>query len=381
MKTLLNHCRVVSPGRELPAAGVLIENGRISAVFEGDAAPASDVEVVDCGGATLAPGFIDIHTHGAMGADVCDGTIESIRTIAKHKLGEGVTTFFPTTLTLPQERLVGAARAVAVYQEDQEFAKTPAMHIEGPFLNRRFVGAQNPAFLRPPDAAEIFALREIAPIALVSVATELPGGVEFVRTMTEAGIATSLAHTAATYADFLAARAAGLTHLTHFCCQMTPLHHRAFGVVGGGLLDDEVRIELICDCVHLHPELLELMFKVKPTRQLLLITDSMAASGLGDGEFDLGGMKAIVTGGVARLTADTLAGSTLSYNYGLKNVARVTRRPLSELIAATSWNQAESLRLPQVGRIEPGFLADLVLLDDEFEVQATWVEGERRFQR
>lgn len=381
MKTLLNHCRVVSPGRELPAGGVLIENGRISAVFEEDAAPTSDVEVVDCGGATLAPGFIDIHTHGAMGADVCDGTIESIRTIARHKLGEGVTTFFPTTLTLPQERLAGAARAVAAYQEDQEFAKTPAMHIEGPFLNPRFVGAQNPAFLRPPDAAEIFALREIAPIALVSVASELPGGVEFVRTMTEAGIVTSLAHTAATYADFLAAREAGLTHLTHFCCQMTPLHHRAFGVVGGGLLDDEVRIELICDCVHLHPELLELMFKVKPTRQLLLITDSISASGLGDGEFDLGGMKAIVTGGVARLTADTLAGSTLSYNRGLKNVARVTRRPLSELIAATSWNQAESLRLPQVGRIEPGFLADLVLLDDEFEVQATWVEGERRFQR
>ena len=254
-------CRRVASCRP---AGYVIENGRISAVFEEDAAPASDVEVVDCGGATLAPGFIDIHTHGAMGADVCDGTLESIRTIAKHKLGEGVTTFFPTTLTLPHERLVGAARAVAAYQKDQEFAKTPAMHIEGPFLNPRFVGAQNPAFLRPPDAAEIFALREIAPIALVSVATELPGGVEFVRTMTEAGITTSLAHTAATYADFLAAKAAGLTHLTHFCCQMTPLHHRAFGVVGGGLLDDEVRIELICDCVHLHPELLELVFKVKP---------------------------------------------------------------------------------------------------------------------
>jgi N-acetylglucosamine-6-phosphate deacetylase len=381
MKTLLKHCRVVSPGREVPAGGVVIDDGRISSVFEGDPPPGAEGEFIDCGGATLVPGFIDIHTHGAMGADVCDGTLESVRRIAKHKLGEGVTTFFPTTLTLPHERLAAAARAVAAYQKNQEFAKTPAMHIEGPFLNAKFVGAQNPAFLRPPDAAEIFALRDIAPIALVSVATELPGGTEFVRAMTEAGITTSLAHTGATYAEFLAAKAAGLTHLTHFCCQMTPLHHRAFGVVGGGLLDDDVRIELICDRVHLHSELLELVFKVKPIRQLLLITDSIKASGLGDGEFDLGGMKAIVSGGVARLTADTLAGSTLSYNHGLRNVARITGRPLSELIATTSWNQAQSLHLPDVGRIESGFLADLALLDEDFEVQATWVAGERRFQR
>jgi N-acetylglucosamine-6-phosphate deacetylase len=381
MKTVLHNVRIVSPGVEIPRGGVVIEKGMISRVFEGDPAPGTEGEPVDCGGSTLVPGFIDIHTHGAMGADVCDGSVESIRRIAEHKLSEGVTTFLPTTLTLPHDRLAAAARAVAAYRENPEFARAPAMHIEGPFLNARFVGAQNPAFLRPPDAEEIFELRRLAPIAVVSVATELPGGVDFVRAMTAAGITTSLAHTAATYQDFLNAKAAGLTHLTHFCCQMSPLHHRALGVVGAGLLDDEVRLELICDRVHLHPEMLELVFKLKPVRQLMLITDSMAASGLGDGEFDLGGMKAIVSGGVARLTPDTLAGSTLSYHDGLRNVARISRLPLSELSVTTSWHQAQSLGLHGFGKIGAGFHAALVLLDDDFQVQATWVAGDRRFQR
>jgi N-acetylglucosamine-6-phosphate deacetylase len=291
-----------------------------------------------------------------------------------------VTTFFPTTLTLPHEPLAAAARAVAEYRETMEFARTPAMHIEGPFLNPRFIGAQNPAHVRPPDAAEIFALRELAPVGIVSVATEMPGGVDFVHAMTRAGITTSLAHTAATRDDFLAAKAAGLTHLTHYCCQQSPLHHRALGVVGSGLLDDDVRLELICDTVHLNPDMIRLIFKLKPLRQLMLITDSMAASGLGDGVFDLGGLQVTVSGGVARLTPETLAGSTLKFSDGLKNVARLTGLPLSELVATTSWNQAQSLGLEGFGKIEPGFHADLVLLDPDFTVRAVWVGGDRRFE-
>lgn len=381
-KRLITNCRVVSPGVDLAEATVSVTDGRIAGVWgpgESDAAGARDgAEVFDAGGGLLLPGFIDIHTHGTMGADVCDGTVDAIRTIARAKLREGVTTFFPTTLTLPHEPLAAAARAVAAYRENMEFARTPALHIEGPFLNPRFIGAQNPAYVRPPDAAEIHALRALAPVGIVSVATEMPGGVEFVHAMTAAGITTSLAHTAATREEFLAAKAAGLTHLTHYCCQQSPLHHRALGVVGSGLLDDDVRLELICDTVHLNPEMIRLIFKLKPARQLMLITDSMAASGLGDGIFELGGLKVTVTNGVARLAPETLAGSTLGFVDGLKNVARLTGLPLSELVATTSWNQAQSLGLEGLGKIEAGFQADLVLLDHDFAVQAVWVGGDQK---
>jgi N-acetylglucosamine-6-phosphate deacetylase len=379
---LIRNCRLLSPGVDLDRASVTVLDGRVDTVLSPGQADATAAgfkgEIVDAGGAWLLPGFIDIHTHGAMGADVCDGTVDAIRTIARAKLREGVTTFFPTTLTLPHEPLAAAARAVAAYRESMEFARTPALHIEGPFLNPKFIGAQNPAYVRPPDAEEIFALRALAPVGIVSVATEMPGGVPFVEAMTAAGITTSLAHTAATRDDFLAAKAAGLTHLTHFCCQQSPLHHRALGVVGSGLLDDDVRLELICDTIHLNPDMLRLIFKVKPLRQILLITDSMAASGLGDGTFPLGGLTVTVTNGVARLTPETLAGSTLKYNDGLKNVAHLTGLPLSELVATTSWNQAQSLGLSGFGRIEPGYHADFVLLAPDFSVQAVWIGGRRR---
>jgi N-acetylglucosamine-6-phosphate deacetylase len=380
---IIKNCRVISPGLDLKGAAVEVEDGQIKRVLgpENQPSPAeyATTPTHDAHGALLMPGFIDIHTHGAMGADTCDGTETAVRTIAMAKLREGVTTFLPTTLTLPLPNLMASARAVAAYRNNMDGAQTPGLHIEGPFLNPKFIGAQNPAFVRPPDPTEIFALQEITPVLIVSIATEMPGGIDFVHAMTKAGITTSLAHTAATRDDFLAAKTAGLTHLTHFCCQQSPLHHRALGVVGSGLLDDDVRLEIISDTIHLNPDMLRLVFKIKPLRQLMLITDSMAASGLGDGTFNLGGLEVTVLKGVARLSPETLAGSTLKFNDGLKHAAHLSGAPLSELVATTSWNQAQSLGLPKVGKIEPGFAADFVLLDHDFTVQSTWIAGTQRF--
>ncbi len=378
MKTLFTHCHVVSPGLDLPDASVLVEHGAISAVFHEVPVACGADETVDLGGHFLMPGFIDIHTHGAAGADVCDGSEEAIRTIAAHKLREGVTTFLPTTLTLPHEQLAAAARAVEAYRQRADFARAPGLHVEGPFINPKCTGAQNPAFVRPPDPAEIFALREITPVCVVSVATEMPGGVDFVRAMSEAGIATSLAHTAATFADFQAARAAGLKHLTHFCNQMTPLHHREIGIVGAGLVDRGVMIELICDTIHLCPDMIRLVFATKDVGKLMLITDSMAASWMGDGTVTLGGLDVVVRDGAARLASGALAGSTLRYNDGLRNVARLTERPLAELVQTTSLNQAKSLGLGGLGKIEEGFTADFVRLDEALNVVSTWVGGVAR---
>ncbi len=378
MRRLLTNVRAVSPGSHLPDAAVLIENGRIVAVGPwSEIPPAEGDDVIDLAGATVVPGFIDIHTHGANGSDFSDATEDAVRRIAQAKLREGVTTFLPTSITLPHEQLEQMMHAAAAYRAHQDAAKTPAVHIEGPYINIDCVGAQNPAYVRTPDIAELLALHAISPVGIVSLAAETEGAVPFIERMTAEGITTSLAHTAATYAQFSSAKAAGLTHLTHFCNQMTRLHHREIGVVGAGLLDRDVMIELICDTIHLVPDMIRLVFALKPLEQLMLITDSVAASWLPDGtHVSLGGLDVVVKDRACRLQDGTLAGSTLRLNDALKSVHALTGLPLESLVRTTSLNQAMSLGLPDLGTLEPGAIADIAILDENFDVVMTLVDGE-----
>ena len=171
----------------------------------------------------------------------------------------------------------------------------------------------------------------------------------------------------------------GLDRLTHFCNQMTVLHHREIGLVGAGLMEDGVAIEMICDKIHLCPDMIRLAFKSKPIEKILLITDAMEATGLPDGDYQLGGLAVKVSDGAARLASNgALAGSTLQFNTAFKNVAEVTGLPLTELVKATSWNQALDLGLKRLGKLEAGFVADIAVLDDQFKVAAVFVDGVRR---
>ena len=273
----------------------------------------------------LLPGFIDIHSHGAGGCDTCDAKLESLRTIAECKMKEGVTSWLPTTLTLSPKVLEDVCASVAEYMKNQEFAKTPGVHLEGPFINPKCCGAQNPAFVRQPDYDEVANLNSIAKVLLVSLAPEMPGAIEFIEKATANGIRCSAGHSAATHEDFNRAKSAGLAHLTHYCNQMSPLHHREIGLVGSGLLDREIKIEIICDTIHLCADMLKTVFKNKDSDQMLMITDSLACSWMPDGPGDLGGLPIIVKDGVARLQeSGALAGSTLKYAHGLKNVHRLT---------------------------------------------------------
>lgn len=381
MKTLIRNAHVISPGIDLKRASVVIEKGRIRSVTA-DAVPKTGFDtVVDVRGKYLVPGFIDVHTHGACGHDVCDATPEAIAAIAAAKLAEGCTSFLPTTLTVANRTLKAAARAVAAYRRDERFAKALGIHLEGPFINPACCGAQNPAFVRRPSIREVLGIAAISPVKLVSFAPEMTGGTAFAAACRDHGIVPSCGHTGATFAQFLPAYDAGLRHLTHFCNQMTKLHHREVGIVGAGFLLDDLNTEVICDRIHLCDDMLRLVFWKRDLAHVQMITDSLRCSHCPDGyAFEMGGLKVALKDGEARLVeGGNLAGSTLWMNRGLRNLVEVTGLPLKDLIRVTSWNQAIELGLgSSLGKVEKGYTADLAVLDPEtFDVCAVFVDGEQ----
>ena len=378
MSILIKNCRIISPDMDIERGSIEIEGDMIKEIHPEGAQLPDDAKIYDAETCMVVPGFIDVHTHGAMGFDVVDGTDEAIETIAAAKLKEGVTTFCPTTLTTSEAHIAQACTAVARYQADDErqTAKIPGVHLEGPFINPKFIGAQNPDFVRKPDIDEVLRLNSIARIMIDSYAIEMDDNGDFAAQLLANGIVPSCGHSAATYKQFNQAKANGVKHLTHFCNQMSPLHHREIGLVGTGLMDDEVMVEAICDKVHLGEDMIKLIFKIKPIEKISVITDSMLASGLPDGEFNLGGLEVILNDNIVRLKSNgALAGGTTPYWQALKNIYELTDLPLKELIKTTGYNQARELGLEKTGKIEPGFYADIAVLDADFKPQMVFVNG------
>lgn len=378
---LLTNAHIISPDCELFNAAVLIADGRIRRIFtDGDPLPAAD-EVMDLNGLKLMPGFIDVHTHGRSGYEFTDGDLAHLKTMCRDKLSEGVTSWLPTTLTLGNDALKSALKNAAEYScGNFDGAKIPGVHLEGPYINEKCLGAQNPAFVRPPDIAETAELNAIHPVLKVSYAVEVPGGDIFASELLAAGITPSCVHSKATYQEFLAGYDHGLRNLSHFCNQMTALHHRDIGLVGAGFMHPEVYIEMICDKIHLCSDMIKLIFQLKDINHILLITDACQAAGMPDGEYEIGGLPLILKDGAARLASNgALAGSVLVMNKALKNVYEITGLPLAQLVKVTAWNQACSLGLKDLGKVESGYIADLTALDDDFEVKHVWVDGNLKF--
>lgn len=380
MSTLLKNCHLISPDTDLDNAAILIEGTRIQRVFApGDTLPAAD-NTMDMEGNMTMPGFIDIHCHGRSGEDFCDATDQAVTTMGVNKLKEGVTTLLPTTLTLAEETLSEALHTAARYNESGvKGCKIPGVHLEGPFINPKCLGAQNPGFVRKPDIREVMRLNEIFPVLKVSYAVEMEGGAEFAAELLAAGITPSCVHSAASFKEFQAAHDHGLVNLSHFCNQMTALHHREIGLVGAGFACEDVYIELICDKLHVCPDMIRLIFNLKDINHIQLISDAMRAGGMPDGNYTLGGLPVIVKDGAARLASNgALAGSTLQICRALQNVYELTGIDLSDLVKTTSWNQAQALGLPRLGKIAPGFQADITVLNPEFNVKKVFVDGELR---
>ena len=380
MYTLIENARIISPDLDIDNGSVLIKDDLIVNVAPGSIDAPAGAKVIDGSGMMVTPGFIDLHCHGRNNFDFCDGNASGTRLIAENKLAEGVTTLLPTTLTVSEEQLAASLSACAAYDQ-KSGCRIPGVHLEGPYINPKCAGAQNPAFVRLPDAAEVDRLNQLFPVKKITFAVEMSGGISFTAAMLERGITPSCTHSGAKYADFVSAHRSGLRNLSHFCNQMTPLHHRDIGLVGAGLLHLDVYAELICDKLHIDPAMIKLVFQSKGADHVVLITDAMRAAGMPNGEYDLGGLPVIVADGAARLKeGGALAGSTLQLATAFKNVVEVTGLPLKEAVKATSLSAANSLKLTDRGRLEPGYLADIVFMDSDFNVRKTMVGGEVRFE-
>jgi len=383
MGLYIDRAHAVTPGKDLGVVGVRVEDGRIAAVGR-DVRPTAGDRIVDADGLTLLPGFVDIHSHGRSGRDFCDATDAAFETIGRDKLKDGVTGFLATGLTRPEEELAELCRCAERYKARGEGATSLGVHLEGPFFNAEMAGAQNPAYLMKPDAALVKRLHAISPVRKVSLAPELEGAEACIRKLAAAGIVVSGGHSAADYATFERARLAGMTHLTHFCNAMIPIHHLRPSMVTGGLLADDVFVEIITDGVHLSDPMIQLIARAKGPDRVMVITDAMCAAGCPDGIYSLGGLRVNVANGRATLAdvpydpkavVSNVAGSVALFCDCFRRFVRVTGWPLEEAVKAAGYNQCRSLGIMDRGEIAPRQIADLVLLDEYLVPRQTIVNG------
>jgi N-acetylglucosamine-6-phosphate deacetylase len=355
-----------------------VRNGRL--VVNGTRIAADTPEnahTIDVRDHWVVPGFVDLHNHGGGGASFTSGTVEDIlHGIRTHRL-HGTTTLVASTVTGDMDGLAHRAGLLSELAEQGDIA---GIHFEGPFISPCRKGAHAEELLRDPDPAEVRKLIDAARgrAAMVTLATELPGGLDSVRLLAEHGVIAAIGHTDATYEQTVQAIGAGATVATHLFNAMPPLGHREPGPIAALLEDERIMVELINDGTHLHPASLQLAFRHAGADRVAFITDAMDAAGFGDGLYSLGPQAVEVVDGVARLVeGGSIAGSTLTQDRAFKRAVTVDRIPVEDAVAALSANPARLLGLHnRIGSLEPGKDADLVLLDADFDLKGVLRKGE-----
>lgn len=331
---------------------------------------------LDAEGCYLIPGLVDIHTHGAMGEDFSDGKAEGMPALSKYYAAHGVTSYLATTMTLKEPVLAAAMKVIREAKRPENGAKCAGVHLEGPFLGYRKRGAQAAENLHKPDAEMFARLNEASGgiVKMVTVACEEEGGMEFIRKVSPV-CTVSLGHSSADYDTAMEGFQNGATHATHLFNGMDPLHHRNPGIIGAAF-HAGASVELICDGLHIHPEVIRMVHQIYG-ENLNLISDSLRCAGMPDGDYELGGQPITVKNGKATLSGtDTLAGSSISVLDALQNVVRFGLS-LPEAVYAATTAPARAARLSDIGELAVGKKADFLLLDKDLELKAVYIDGKK----
>ncbi len=379
MKCIVNG-KLILADKTVEGKAVVFDE-RIVDIIDADKVDTS-YEIIDAKGNYVAPGLVDIHIHGYLGEDVSDGTAEGIVTMAKGIAENGVTSWCPTTMTVSKAEIEKAFDAVRSVKNSGEYygARILGVNSEGPFINPSKKGAQAEEHILRPDADFIIENADI--IKLYTVAPEVDGGLECIeKVFADGRVVASMGHTNATYEEATAGIGAGVRHATHLFNAMTALMHRNPGVVGAALSDERVSCELIADTFHVSKGLFELVSKIKGDK-LCLITDCMRAGGMPDGDYTLGGQPVCKTGIQCLLPDGTIAGSVLKLNEAVYNLFSNTTLPIEKAVACASLNPARAIGEDgEIGSIEKGKRADIIIADERFGILTTVIGGEIRYER
>ena len=335
-----------------------------------------DSEIVDAQGLFLIPGLTDIHFHGCMGHDFCEGDPDVIQILADYEESVGVTAICPATMTLSEEKLTKIARAAHDYRSDHGAALV-GINMEGPFISMEKKGAQNPAYITPPDVSFFERIQEASGglVKLVDIAPETEGAFEFIDAL-KGKVVLSLAHTTADYDTAKKAFDAGITHVTHIYNAMNPMGSRNPGPIPAAADSPDVEAEIICDGIHSHPSMVRTVFRMFGEERVIFISDTMEAVGMVDGDYELGGLPVHKEGNRATLSDGTIAGSATNLMDCMRNAVLTMDIPLETAVRCAAVNPARSIGIyDRYGSIEPGKAACLVALDDELAIRFIYNRG------
>jgi len=380
LKGYIVSSRTISAGKALEVEGGLItRTGENGSFF-----PGGEHQIYDFGPNYICPGFIDLHVHGSGGADVMDGTYQDMERMSRTLALGGTTSFLATTMSASREKLAAAVRNAAESRKKATGgAQLVGVHLEGPFLNPMQKGSHLEENLRMPDKDELgeYINAGSGAVKMITLAPELPGALDVIQYASCQGIIVSLGHSTASITQVEEACRAGLSHVTHAFNAMTGFHHRDPGTTGAIMAMKQLTADIIPDGHHVHPSVMKILVHAKGVDKVCAITDCIRAGGIGDGIFELGGQEVIVKNGVARLVDGTISGSIISMSEAVKTLVERAGLTLAEAVQTASANPARILGLNSKGLLEPGMDADIVVLDRNFRVLMTMVEGKIVYQR